>query len=167
MTQEVTQIKLDRMRYTKDKLSANLIIFAIILDCLYFISVYKSDVGSYYYTWVIGASVVYNLLFLLAAFLASEGVKSRKGGYTGMLLVIGIMQFVRMFYLPAKAHAAVVEIAGASVQVMGNGQYIYTLVCLAASGICCVAAAITSYVNSKQLAQYMRSIENENVERID
>lgn len=167
MTQDVTQIKLDRMRYTKDKLSSNLILIAIVLDCLYFISIYKSDVGSYYYTWMIGASVVYNLLFLLTAFLASEGVKSRKGGYTVTLLVIGIMQFIRIFYLPAKAYAASVEISGVSTQVMSGGQYTYVLVCLAASGVCCVVAAITSYVNSKQLAQYMRSIENENVERID
>lgn len=166
MTQDVQLTKLDRMRYTKDKLSANLTLLAIVLDCLYFISIYKSDVGSYYYTWLSGASVVYNLLFMLSAFLASEGVKSRRTGYTGLLLAIGVMQFVRMAYLPTKAHAATLEIAGETVSVMGNGQYTYVLVCLAASGVCCIAAAIISHLNNKKLAAYMKTI-NQNVERVD
>ncbi len=161
MMQDDKQIKLDRMRYTKDKLSANLILVAIALDALYFVSIYQSDVGSYYYNWSIGASVIYNLLFLLISFLASEGVKSRKSGYTVTLLVIGVMQFVRMAYLPAKAHAATVAISGADVQVMGNGQYCYVMICLALSGICCLAAAIISYTNNQKLAGYLRSVQNE------
>lgn len=165
-TQDVTQIKLDRMRYTKDKTSSNLILLAIVLDCLYFVSIYQSDVGSYYYNWVIGTSVVYNLLFLLTAFLASEEVKTRKGGFTVTLLIIGAMQFVRMFYLPAKAHAASVEIAGVPTQVMTNGQYTYVMVCLALSGLCCIVAGITSYISSKKLADYMKTIDL-NVERVD
>lgn len=159
MTQENQLIKKDRMRFTKDKLSANLLIAAIVFDCLYFVSIYKTDVGSYYYTWVIGASIIYNLLFLLIAFLASEGVKNRKTGYSGLLAGIGLMQFVRMFYLPAKAHAALVTVNGQEVTAMGDGQYLYVLVCLAVSGICCVVAAVTSYINNKTLADYMRSIE--------
>ncbi len=164
--EEIKLTKLDRMRYTKDKLSANLILASIVLDCLYFVNIYQSDVGSYYYNWAIGASVVYNLLFLLAAFLASESVKSRKTGYTGMLLFIGIMQFVRIAYLPAKALKATVEISGVNVAVMEAGQYTYVVACLALSGVCCVAAAITSYLNNKKLAAYMATIDM-NVERVD
>ncbi len=165
MTQDVQQIKIDRMRYTKDSLSANLILVAIVLDALYFVSIYQSDVGSYYYSWVSGASIIYNLLFLLMAFLASEGVKNRRTGYTAMLVGIGLMQFVRMFFLPARAHAATVEISGVAVQVMENGQYIYVLVCLAASGLCCLVAAAVSYTNNAKLAGYMRSIQNETAKR--
>ncbi len=159
MTQEV-QIRLDRMRYTKDKMSANLVLLAIVLDALYFISIYKTDVGTYYYTWVIGASIVYNLLFMLMAFLASEGVKNRKNGYTALLIFIGVMQIVRIFYLPAKAHDATVVINEVEHDVMTDGQYYYTVVCLALSGICCVIGAITSAINNKKLADYMRSLEH-------
>ena len=42
MKAENALIKKDRMRYTKDKLSANLIIAAIVLDALYFVSIYKT-----------------------------------------------------------------------------------------------------------------------------
>lgn len=159
MTQEV-QIRLDRMRYTKDKMSANLVLLAIVLDALYFISIYKTDVGTYYYTWVIGASIIYNLLFMLMAFLASEGVKNRKNGYTALLIFIGVMQIVRIFYLPAKAHAATVTINEVEHVVMTDGQYYYTVVCLALSGICCVIGAINSAINNKKLADYMRSLEH-------
>ncbi len=163
MTQEDKLIRKDRMRYTKDKLSSNLVLLAIVTDVLYFFSIYESDVGSYYYTWVIGASVVYNLIFLLGSFLASEGVKNRQNGYTLTLLVLGIMQFVRIFYLPAKAYAASIEVAGQPVAVMEQSQYLYVVVCLAISGICCIVAAISSTVNNKTLERYMRSLENESV----
>ena len=159
MTQEELTIKRDRMRFTKDKLSANLGIMAIVFDCLYFVSIYQTDVGSYYYTWVIGASIIYNLLFLLTAFLASEGVKNRKTGYTGLLIGIGVMQIVRIFYLPAKAHAAIVVVSGVELPAMTDGQYFYVVACLAVSAVCCIVAAVTSYINNKNLAEHMKTIE--------
>ncbi len=159
MTPEELTIKRDIMRYTKDKLSANLVIMAIVFDALYFVSIYSTDVGSYYYTWVIGASIVYNLLFLLTAFLASEGVKNRKNGYTPVLLLIGIMQVVRIFYLPAKAHAATVVVSSEELAVMGNGQYLYVVVCLLISAVCCVVSGIASHINNKNLAEHLRTME--------
>ena len=75
----VTQ--LDRMRYTKNTASSRLALLAIVFDVLFFISLYKSDVDTYYYTILIGASIVYNLIFLLAAFLCSEGVKNYQVSY--------------------------------------------------------------------------------------
>ena len=160
MTQEEFRISTDRMRFTKDTLSANTVLFAIVLDCLYFVSIYQSDVSTWYYTWIIGASIIFNLLFLLIAFLASEGVKNRKTGFTGVLIGLGIFQIIRIFYLPAKAHAAIVVVGDAQVQVMGNGQYWYTVICLAVSAVCCIFAAINSHKNNKRLAAHMQTIEN-------
>lgn len=154
-------VKKDRMLYTKDSFSATMALLAIVFDCLYFVSIYQSDVGSWYYNWVIGASVIYNLVFLLAAFLASESVKNRKKGYSGVLALIGILQFVRVFYLPAKAHAATAMVNGVEVAVMENGQYLYVVACLVISGICCLVAAVTSAKNNKVLDDYKRSIENQ------
>ena len=159
MTQSDLFIKRDRMRYTKDSFSSGLVLLAIVFDVLYFVSIYKTDVGRYYYTWVIGASVVYNLLFLLTAFLASQGVKNRKDGYGLTLLVIGLLQIVRIFYLPAKAYAATVEIGSEVVDVMTKDQHTYVVICLAASALCCVVAAVSSYISNQQLAQHMRELE--------
>lgn len=161
MTPEERSISLDRMRYTKDKLSSNLVLVAIVLDALYFVSIYQSDVSTWYYNWVIGASIILNLLFLLTAFLASEGVKSRKNGYSLPLLVLGAIQIVRIFYLPAKAHAATVVLSGTEVPVMDNGQYLYTVICLALSAVCCIAAAVISFLNCRRLAEHMKSLETQ------
>jgi len=160
MTRDDLTIKRDRMRYTKDKTSSRLVLLAIVLDALYFVSIYKSDVGSYFYNWVIGASIVYNLLFMLFAFLASEGVKSRKNGYTPALLVLGVLQVVRIFYLPTRAHAATIAIKGEEFIVMGTRQYVFVVVCLAVSAVCCIAAAVISHINNKNLSEHMKSIEN-------
>ena len=69
-------IKKDRMRYVKNKLSGNLAVLSIILNALFFISIYKSNVGQYYYKPLIGGSIVYNLLFMMIVFLVSEGSKN-------------------------------------------------------------------------------------------
>lgn len=163
MTREEQTIQKDRMRYTKDKLSANLVIGAIVFDALYFVSIYQSDVGTYFYNWVIGASIIYNLLFMLTAFLCSEGVKNRKSGYSPVLIGIGLMQIVRIFYLPARAHAATVDVNGQTLAAMGDQQHLYVVVCLAISAVCCIAAAITSFLNNKTLNEYLQSVENKTV----
>ena len=161
MTQEERSIQNDRMRFTKDNLSANLILVAIVLDALYFVSIYQSNVSTWYYNWVMGASIICNLLFLLMAFLASEGVKSRNTGFTIPLIALGLFQVVRIFYLPALAHSSTVVIAGEEIVVMGDGQYFYTIACLALSAVCCVVAAVISYMNNKKLAAHMQSLENQ------
>lgn len=160
MTQEERAIQADRMRFTKDKLSSNLVLIAIVFDAFYFVSLYQTDIGSYYYNWKIGASVVYNLLLMLAAFLASEGVKSRKTGYTGLLIFLGVMQVVRIFYLPTQAAKDVVTVSGVEYPAMERGQYIYVVVCLIISAVCCIAAAVNSSINNRRLAQHMATLEN-------
>ncbi len=161
MTQSDQYIKRDRMRYTKNSFSSNLVLLAIVFDVLYFVSIYQSDVGKWYYSWMIGASVVYNLLFLLIAFLASQGVKSRKNGYSAILVGIGLMQVVRVFYLPAKAHGATVAVGKDVLTVMTDGQHTYVVICLIASAVCCLAAAVSSYISNKQLALHMAEIEKQ------
>lgn len=159
MTLDAQNVKVDRMRYTKDSFSSTLAILAIVFDCLYFVSIYQSDIGTYYYTWMIGVSIVYNLVFLLAAFLASESVKNRRNGYSGILILLGIVQFARVFILPAQAHAATALVNGVEVPVMGDKQYLYVTVCLVLSGVCCIVAAVVSAKNNKVLADYMKTIE--------
>ena len=87
---EKKQIQLDRMRYTKNTLSSRLTLLAIVFDVLYFVSIYSSDVGKWYYAMLIGASIVYNLLFMLLAFLSSEGVKNYHIGYSWLLLGLAV-----------------------------------------------------------------------------
>ena len=137
MTQDVKNIKKDRLRYTKNKLSSSLAILGIVFDALYFISLYSSDVGNYFYTYIIGASIVYNLLFLLCTFLSSEGVKSYKLSYAVLLIVVGALQIGRIFYIPMKAHATEVLVGTETVLAMSNGQFTRIVVYLVASAAAC------------------------------
>lgn len=156
MTQEELLIKKDRMRFIKNKLPANLAILAILFDVFYFVSIYQSDVRDYYYTILIGASILYNLVFMLACFLSSEGIKNYKGGYAWLLGALGIGQIVRIFILPAQAHATELKKVG---KVMGDGQYAFVVTCLVISAACCLAAAVIGGVRSRTLKQYQASLE--------
>ena len=157
MTQEELLIKKDRMRFIKNKLPANLALLAILFDVFYFVSIYQSDVRDYYYTIMIGASILYNLVFMLACFLSSEGIKNYKLGYAWLLAVLGIGQIARIFGLPAQAHTTELKKVGL---VMGDQQYIFVVVCLAVSGICCLAAAAIGGYRSSVLTEYQASLEH-------
>ncbi len=162
MTEE-QMIQRDRMRFTKNSLSSTLTIIAILFDVLYFVKIYQSDVGNYYYNYLIGISVTYNLVFMLAAFLSSEGVKNYKKNYSYLLLLLGVGQIVRIFILPMRARGAVVSTGGAEVAVMGNGQFMWLVVCLVVSAACLIAAAAVNLSKCAALSEHMKSLEQQSV----
>ena len=151
-------IKTDRMRYTKNTASSRLALLAIVFDVLYFVSIYQSDVGSYYYSIIIGASVIYNLIFMLMAFLSSEGVKNYKRPYSWLLIVLGVLQVVRVFILPMGAHAATPVVKKVTVPIMDNSQFIFVIVCLAISSGCCIASAVINLIKSYKLEKHIASL---------
>lgn len=152
-------IKRDRMRFTKNTLSSGLAVLAILFNVLYFVSIYKSDVGSYYYNILIGASILYNLVFMLVVFLSSEGVKGYKASFAYALLVVGILQIVRIFILPMRAHTAVVSINQREVIVMQTAQFLRVVVYLSASAACCFVAGAVGIRKSRVLAAHMAALE--------
>lgn len=148
-------VQLDRMRYTKNTASSRLALLAIVFDVLFFISIYKSDVGTYYYTMTIGGSIIYNLIFLLAAFLCSEGVKKYQTVYSWVMIVLGIFQIARIFIIPMDAHRTIIS----SEPVMGDGQFIFTVVCLALSAACLFAGAVINLKKSRDLSAHLASLQ--------
>ena len=155
---EERSIRLDRMRFTKNTLSSSLVLVAILFNVFYFINIYKSDVnhnvGNFYYQIRIGASIIYNLVFMLAAFLSSEGIKNYKIQYSYVLVLLGILQVVRIFILPAQAAATEVTVAGVTSRVMHTRVVIYLLI----SAACCLAAAVIGYKRSRELAAHLASL---------
>lgn len=151
-------VKLDRMRYAKNALSSRLTYLGILFNVLYFVSIYESDVGSWYYSITIGASIVYNLVFMLMTFLASEGVKNYKMGYSVLLLVAGALQVGRIFYLPMQAYQATVTIRKVTYPVMEPAQLTWVIVCLSLSALCCLAAGLIGVIRSRSLAAYNASL---------
>lgn len=154
-------IRRDRMRFTKNSLSANLAIVAIIFDVFFFVSIYGSNVGTYYYNIIIGVSVVYNLLFMLAAFLSSEGVKNYKKNYTWLLIGLGVIQIVRIFIIPMRAHSATVSIGGVETVVMGDRQFMTLVIFMVASAVCLIASAVVNFFKCTALEAHMKTLTEE------
>ena len=142
-------IKQDRMRYTKNKASANLAYLAILFDVLYFVSIYSADRGNFYYNITIGVSVIYNLLFLLTVFLSSEGLKSYKLSFAWIIIVVGALQLVRIFGIPMDASRTLMP--GTETYVMDQGQFIYTVVMLVLSSVCCIASGVIGLIRTHAL----------------
>ena len=151
-------IRLDRMRYTKNTFSSNFALLAILFDVFFFISLYESDVGTYYYNILIGASILYNLVFMLAAFLSSEGIKNYKAGYAFLMLLLAAGQIGRIFVYPVRAHAAVVTVQDQAVAVMGDGQFIRMTAYLILSAVCLLIGAIAGLSRSWMLRRHLASL---------
>lgn len=162
MISEESRIRRDRMRFIKNSLSSNLALLGILFDVFYFVNIYQSDVDVYYYNILIGASIVYNLIFMLAVFLSSEGVKNYKKNYSYLLAVVGLLQIVRIFIIPARAHAAVTLVNGESVVVMQNRQFTWVVACLVISAACLIASAVVNYIRCQQLSEHLGYLENQN-----
>ncbi len=156
-------VKKDRLRFTKNKLSSSLTLLAIVFNALYFVCIYKSDVGSYYYQYMMGISVVYNLLFMLIAFLASEGVKSYKLNYSYVLVLLGLGQIIRIFILPMDATRVIVTLSGEEEVVMGSGQFTRICVYLISSAALCIIAGVIAFYKTRTLSAYQAELDRKNM----
>ena len=154
-------LKKDRMRFKTNSLSSNLALLAVVLNVLYFVCIYKSDVSTYYYTYTIGLSVIYNLIFMLAAFLSSIGVKNYKINYSIILIVIGALQIVRIFGIPMSAFNTIIQVDGVDTRVMQEYQFIRTLVYLISSAALLIASGVIGIIRTKILENYKRQIGEE------
>ncbi|MBR1565365.1 MAG: hypothetical protein IJ649_01250 [Oscillospiraceae bacterium] len=152
------QVRLDRMRYTKNTLASGLALLSILFDVFFFISIYESNVGSWYYNILIGASILYNLIFLLAAFLSSEGIKNYKIGYAYLMIALGIGQIVRIFIYPVRAHAASVTIQEQAVTVMESAQFTRCVLYLVISAACLFVGAFVGMTRSRQLKAHLQAL---------
>ena len=146
-------IRLDRMRFTKNTTSSRLALLAIVFDVLYFVSVY--------YAIIMGASILYNLIFMLAAFLSSEGVKNYKQSYSYLLFALGVIQIVRIFILPAQAHSTVETVEGVEMLAMSDGQFVRVTIYLVASAVCLFAAGFVNLTKSRALAAHIAGLEGQ------
>lgn len=155
---KIIDVNTDRMRYTKNSISATLSYFSILFNALYFLNIYHSDVGSFYYNIQIGISVIYNLLFMLFVFLSSEGVKKYDFRFSVALIAIGAMQIVRIFGIPLDALNTIVIVKREEVQVMDINQFIFCVVFLVISAAFAIVAGIIGIIKTKKLRNYEKTL---------
>ena len=152
-------VRLDRMRYTKNSMASGLALLSILFDVIFFISIYESNVGSWYYNILMGASILYNLIFLLAAFLSSEGIKNYKIGYSYLMIALGVGQIIRIFIYPVTAHNSTVIIQEKAVTVMENPQFIRCVLYLLLSAACLIVGAVVGMSRSKALKDHLARLK--------
>lgn len=159
---DVATIKKDRMRYKTNSLSSNLALLAVIVNILYFVCIYKSDVETHYYNIKIGLSVLYNLVFMLAVFLSSIGVKNYKISFGIVLIVVGALQLLRIVYIPLDAYNTIITpLNDAPYRVMGRGQLVRVLIYLIGSAALLIASGVIGIIRAKILTNYKRQIGEE------
>ena len=100
-----------------------------------------------------------NLLFMLTVFLCSEGVKGYKASFAYVLLGMGVLQILRIFILPMRAHSALITINKEELVVMQSAQFVRVIVYLVASAACCFVAGLVGIHKSRVLAAHMAALE--------
>ena len=152
------QIKLERMRYVKDSTPSTLAILAIVFNVLYFVLIYKIN-NPYFYNFTIGLSVIVNLLFMLLGFWCSIEVKNYHGKFGYVMIALGIIEILRIFVYPVRAHGAKMTIGEEVVIVMTNGQFTKAVVYLVAAAALMIVGGLLSIRDSGILQKYLATAE--------
>lgn len=158
-------IQNDIMRYKKNKLGANLALLGLAFGCVYFIVLYAQvKNGNYYYKWPIAIDVIYNLFFMLFAFLLSEQVKNYDSKLFWLQMVLGAMQIIRIFWLPLAGVTQTAYTVLADVEfkqaVLKTGTFMALVISLACSGACIIASGIIGLLRSKKVADFTAKVES-------
>ncbi len=174
---EESMIRHDRMRFTKNTTSSRLALLAIVFNVLFFVSIYKVN-NIEYYKWLMGISILYNLVFMLATFLASEGVKNYKIHFSILLIILAIGQIIRIFIYPSKmfntpwdskvplGETVIEQITEGNTvkeierenRVMESPQHIRMIIYLTLSAFCLLASAVINYLKSRALTAHIANL---------
>ncbi len=144
-------ITLEQMKYKKNSLPYTLVILGLVFDVFYFFALYKNN-SNYYYTIELGATVLYNLIFMLIVFLSAENIKNYHISFSIVVIVIGVLQIARIFYYPLNAFQALND---SGERELLRKDFIKLCVYLCTSGTFLIAGGIISLVKSKLLHNFV------------
>lgn len=130
----------ERMKYRPDKASYWLCIISIILNMVYFVSIYTNR--SIVPDVTIGADVLINIIFMMIVFLTSEKLKAYAKKWNVYIVIVGFIQMSRIFWLPVHFN---------QLEMLVGAKYILAIVCLITSGILLLLAGINSLANGRIL----------------
>jgi hypothetical protein len=98
-----------------------------------------------------GVDIILNILFLLIVFWASEMVKIYDRKWSVVLVVVGLTQIGRVFWLPMYYN---------ELEQLVEGSFSFSLATIVLSGVFLLAAAVLSFSNSTLLRKYLLSIQH-------
>lgn len=138
-------VTLEKMKYKKNSLPYGLVLLGLVMDVFYFIALYKNN-STYYYELKIGLSILYNLIFMLIVFLSAENIKNYHISFSIVVIVVGIFQIARIFYLPLIAH---------NDGELSDPHFIKLIIYLVTSAVFLISGGIISVVKSKLLHNFV------------
>lgn len=159
-------IRNDINRYKKNKFPGTLALLSIVFMCLYFMFMYKQTAGDIrqlyqdktpVYTYLIGISVVLNLVMLLAIFLTSEEIKGYSKKFSVVALVLGGIQIIRIFGYPLYSSTHYFQYMNRTL--ISAGTCTLLIVLLVASAACLIAAGVLGLITSSNLSKYRKELE--------
>lgn len=136
----------EKLKYRMNKSSYFLAILGLFINVLYFTTLYINN-DNFYYSWKMGISILYNLIFMLLVFLFAEEIKCYRRNYAVYITIIGLLQFVRIFIYPKQA-----LVAG----VLAQNTYLQLCAYLLVSGILLISSGISSWIKSTILMNFMK-----------
>lgn len=137
-------IRIEKMKYRNDSISYGLCLLGILANVVYFCIFYKNNSG-FFYDYMMGLSVIYNLLFMLGAFMSAEYIKHYHYGFSIVLLVLGLLQIVRMFVYPLNA---------LNDGAITSSVYTNIVIWLAISASLSILSAVISFIKSITIKLY-------------
>ena len=95
----------EKKKYKNDTFAYIFVLLGIVFNCFAFIKLYEQN-ANFFYDYRMAFSVLFNLIFMLAVFLTAENVKKYHRSYAIVAIVIGALQFLRIFDYVTDAHSA-------------------------------------------------------------
>ena len=135
----------EKKKYKNDTFAYIFVLLGIVFNCFAFIKLYEQN-ANFFYDYRMAFSVLFNLIFMLAVFLTAENVKKYHRSYAIVAIVIGALQFLRIFDYVTDAHSA---------GVIANNVYTYIIIFYALSGASLIIGGIVSCINSTILKRFV------------
>lgn len=149
----------DILRYKKNKIASMFTLLGLVFTALYFMLLYSVN-NSFFYSIIMGFSIIITLVLLLTAFLSSESIKNYRKTYCIVILILAAINILRIFYYPLKGLQA--DAFKDSVylwtKMSSAGIFTFMVIYLVASAACYVAAAVFGYLYAVRLNKHEKGV---------
>ena len=136
---------IEKKKYKNDTIAYLFVLLGIVFNCFAFIKLYEEN-GQFFYDYRMAFSVLFNLIFMLAVFLTAENVKKYHRKYAVVAIVIGVLQFLRIFEYVKDAYTA---------NAIAKNIYTYIVIFYGLSGLSLIIGGITGFINSTILKRFV------------
>ncbi len=143
-------MKAELMRYRNEKLAYYLCLFGLVFDVCYLIGLYSASgvTAKDSFGKVIGIDILFNIMFMLIAFLTAEKIKTYTLNWCFVALGLGVLQLPRIL-LPIKLFQAAQ---------LGTASFVLLVIFLLLSAASLIASCVLSFINSHKLDNYLKEI---------